>query len=120
VIELSRSTLSFFRQGSEPEKVNLADAVESVRFLLAPLIHRQGVILETECKGDATVEGFTGEVRQVILNLVRNACESTAGTRGRVWVTLTGQPLGVEVVVADEGSGIDPRARREMAWGCGR
>ena len=108
VIDLSRSTLSFFRQGGEPEKVNLFNVLESVRFLLAPLIQKQGVVLDTECAGEATIEGFPGEVRQVLLNLVRNACEASAGTRGRVRVTLNGQPVGVETVVEDEGCGIDP------------
>jgi signal transduction histidine kinase len=108
VIDLSRSTLSFFRQGGRPELVNLFGVLESVRFLLAPLIHKQGVVLETDCVGDATIEGFPGEVRQVLLNLIRNACEASAGTMGRVHVTLTGQPVGVEIVVADHGSGIDP------------
>jgi signal transduction histidine kinase len=108
VIDLSRSTLSFFRQGSEPEPVNLSSVVESVRFLLAPLIRKQGVVLETVSTGDATVQAFPGEVRQVVLNLVRNACEATAGTRGRVTVTITGRPSRVEIVVADQGCGIDP------------
>lgn len=107
VIELSRSTLSFFRQGGEPEPVNLAALVESVRYLLAPLIKKQGVMLETSSTGDTTVEGFPGEIRQVLLNLVRNACEASAGTIGRVSVTLTGRPVGVEIVVADQGVGID-------------
>ena len=62
----------------------------------------------TDCMGDATIEGFPGEVRQVLLNLIRNACEASAGTTGRVHVTLTGQPVGVEIVVADHGCGIDP------------
>jgi signal transduction histidine kinase len=114
VIELSRSTLSFFRQGSEAEKVDLSSVIESVRFLLAPLIQRQGVVLETACTGDTTVEGFTGEVRQVFLNLVRNACEATAGTRGRVSVTITGQPVGVEIVVLDQGGGIDPAVMQTL------
>jgi signal transduction histidine kinase len=106
VIELSRSTLSFFRRGGTPELMNLSSVMESVRFLLAPLIHKQGVVLDTMSTGDATIEGFTGEVRQVLLNLVRNACEAAAGTRGRVSVTLTGQTDGVEMVVTDQGSGI--------------
>jgi signal transduction histidine kinase len=80
VIEMSRSTLSFFRQGGEPEKVNLSSVAESLRFLLAPLIQRQGVSLEILSEGDVTIHGFPGEVRQVLLNLVRNACEAT--TRG--------------------------------------
>jgi signal transduction histidine kinase len=108
VIELSRSTLSFFRPGAVPEPVNLTTVVESVRFLLAPLIKKYGVVLNVESKGDSTIEAFPGEVRQVLLNLVRNACEATAGTRGRVHIRVTGMPGGVEIVVADEGSGIDP------------
>ncbi len=108
VIELSRSTLSFFRQGGEPEMVNLANMMESVRFLLAPLIQKQGVVVNSVSVGDATIEGFPGEVRQVLLNLVRNACEAAAGTQGKVNVMLTGGSMGVEVVVEDCGSGIDP------------
>jgi signal transduction histidine kinase len=108
VIELSRSTLSFFRQEGEPEQVNLANVIESVRFLLEPLIMKQGVVLDLVSTGDATIEGFPGEVRQVLLNLVRNACEASAGTQGQVMVTLTGQTTGVEVVVADRGAGIAP------------
>jgi signal transduction histidine kinase len=108
VIELSRSTLSFFRQGAEPENVNISKVVESVRFLLAALIYNRGVILETESVGDVTIQGFPGEVRQVLLNLVRNACEATTRGGGIVRVSLTGKPSRVEIVVADEGFGIDP------------
>jgi signal transduction histidine kinase len=106
-IDLSRSTLSFFRQGGEPEAVDLSSVVESVRFLLAPVIQRQGVTLDTASTGDTTIQGFPGEVRQVLLNLVRNACEASAGTVGQVNVTLGGRPTGVEIVIADKGSGID-------------
>jgi signal transduction histidine kinase len=106
VVELSRSTLSFFRQGATPEPVNLAGVVESVRFLLAPLIQRHNVSLEIVSSGDTAVEAFPGEIRQVLLNLVRNACEATAQTGGKVEVALTGKSSGVEVVIADQGHGI--------------
>jgi signal transduction histidine kinase len=108
VIELSRSTLSFFRQGAEPENVNIAKVVESVRFLLAALIYNRGVILETESAGDVTIQGFPGEIRQVLLNLVRNACEATTVGGGVVKISLTGKPTRVEIMVADQGYGIDP------------
>ena len=108
VIELSRSTLSFFRQGAEPEKVNISKVVESVRFLLAALIYNRGVILETDSVGDVTIQGFPGEIRQVLLNLVRNACEATTRGGGVVRVSLTGKPSRVEIVVSDQGFGIDP------------
>ena len=108
VIELARSTLSFFRQSAKPEMVDLANVVDSVRFLLAPVIRRAGIVLETSLDGDVTVEAFPGEVRQVLLNLVRNACEATSRSGGKVRVELKGRPQGVEIVVADEGLGIAP------------
>lgn len=108
VVDLSRSTLSFFRQGPGPEQVNLSEVAESVRFLLGPLIRNRGVALETASRGDVTIRAFPGEVRQVLLNVVRNACEATTGARHGVCISLTGRPSGVEIVVADQGEGIDP------------
>ena len=108
VVDLSRSTLSFFRQGAQPESVNLVKMMESVRFLLAPVIRNHNVRLETMSSGDVVVTAFPGEVRQVFLNLVRNACEAMRNEGGTVRVSFTGREDRVEVVVADDGSGIDP------------
>jgi signal transduction histidine kinase len=107
VIELSRSTLSFFRQGAEPEEVSLSVVVDSVRFLLAPLIQKQGVKLESVSSGDVTVQAFPGEVRQVLLNLARNGCEAMAGIGGKLRISLTAKPTGVQIVVEDQGRGLD-------------
>jgi len=40
---------------------------------------RQRIAFEVVSAGDVTVRAFPGEVRQVLLNLVRNACEATTG-----------------------------------------
>ena len=39
---------------------------------------------------------------------MKSACEATARSGGRVHVELTGQHMGVVIMVADEGHGIDP------------
>jgi signal transduction histidine kinase len=108
VADISRSTLSFFRQTAEPEAVDLAAAAESVRFLVGPLLQRQRLEFEVASSGDVTVEAFPGEVRQVLLNLVRNACEATTRVGARVRVEVAGDASGVEMVVADQGEGMDP------------
>ncbi len=106
VTTISRSTLSFFRQANKPESIDLAAAAESVRFLLDPLIQEREISLEVSASGDVTVEAFAGETRQVLLNLVRNACEATTRPGSLVTVRITGQPSAVEIVVADQGCGI--------------
>jgi signal transduction histidine kinase len=108
VLTISRSTLSFFREGPRPERIDLATAAESVRFLLDTLARERHVKIDIVTSGDLTIQSYPGEVRQIMLNLVRNACEATEQPGGRVTLTLKGQPSGVEVTVSDPGIGIGP------------
>ena len=108
VLTISRSTLSFFRSGTEPEAVDLFAAAEGVRFLLGSTLDRKQTQLAIEAIGDTTVDALPGEPRQVLLNLVRNAYEATTTEGGPVFLKLTGHADAVEIVVSDLGSGIDP------------
>lgn len=108
VLAISRSTLAFFRQSHNPERVDLRAAAESVRFLLDPVLKRREISFEVRGTGDLVVHAIGGELRQVLLNLVRNACEASPSGGARVSVTLAGRADDVEITVADEGTGIDP------------
>jgi signal transduction histidine kinase len=103
---LTRSTLGFFRQSTGPEKVDLRTSAESVRLLLEPLMRNRSIELEISATGDCVVNAFPVETRQVLLNLVRNACEATPQNGPKVRVILTGKPNAVEIAIADEGTGI--------------
>ncbi|GAC1419943.1 MAG: hypothetical protein NVSMB62_13320 [Acidobacteriaceae bacterium] len=107
VIDIARSTLGFFRQSSGAEEVNLQAASESVRFLVAPLVKQRGIDIQVVSSGDVSVQAFPGEVRQVLLNLIRNACEATNRPGTRVVIELNGNGDSVEMVISDQGSGID-------------
>lgn len=111
---LTRSTLGFFRQGKEPETVDLAASVEAVRFLLGPTLRQRGIELELKQEGDTIVTAYAVETRQVLLNLVRNACEATDRREARVTVSLEGLPNGVRIKVADQGAGIPPEIRPNL------
>ncbi len=108
VSAMSRSTLSFFRQTSQPEAVDLLAVTESVRFLLESVLHQKMLKLEIRASGDVMVEARPGEARQVVLNLVRNACEATTGRDARIEVTLIGRTNDVQVEIVDQGTGIEP------------
>lgn len=105
---LTRSTLGFFRQGGEPETVDLIDSAEAVRFLLGPMIRQRGVDLHIDHTGGCTVNAYAVETRQVLLNLARNACEASIQRGSKVQITLEGRADDVRIVVADEGTGVDP------------
>ncbi|HEY9126478.1 MAG TPA: HAMP domain-containing sensor histidine kinase, partial [Acidobacteriaceae bacterium] len=105
VLSIADASLNFIRQTAAPETIDLREAVESSRFLLAPLLIKRGVELLIRSQGDCAVEAFGGEARQVILNVIRNACEASQNGQ-MVMVELTGQNEHVDVMVRDEGMGI--------------
>lgn len=104
---ITRSTLGFFRQDQKPEDVDLRTSAESVRFLLHPLLRQRCLELEIECTGNCTVNAYSMETRQVLLNLVRNACEATKKRGAQVRISIEGGTDDVRVVVQDDGVGID-------------
>jgi len=108
VLAISRSTLAFFRQTNSPESVDLRAAAESVRFLLDPVFRRREVTFNVRVSGDVVIEALSGEVRQVLLNLVRNACEASPRGGSNVTLTLAGLADHVQIAVTDEGTGIPP------------
>lgn len=104
---LTRSTLGFFRQAKDPEPVDLVASADAVRFLLGPMLRQRGIELEIRHRGNCTVNAYAVETRQVMLNLVRNACEATQQRGGNVAIDLEGRDEDVCFIVSDQGSGID-------------
>jgi signal transduction histidine kinase len=72
------------------------------------MIRQKSIVFTVQDQGDCVVQAYAGEVRQVLLNLLRNACEAVTLPGSKVTVTLNGQAQGVEVIVTDDGPGIPP------------
>jgi signal transduction histidine kinase len=85
----------------------MREAVESAEFLLAPLTREKSISIHIQCEGDCEVEGYAGEIRQVLLNIIRNACDAVAKPGTYVTVKLVGKDSWVLVSVTDQGTGID-------------
>jgi signal transduction histidine kinase len=109
VVALVRSTLGFFRNdGPSPsisQNTDLIASIESVKFLLAAMLRQRSVELIVQATGDCTVSANPVEVRQVLLNLIRNACEAT--TSGKpITIHLNGREHEVVIRIEDQGTGI--------------
>ncbi len=105
---IARSTLGFFRQDQDPEPVDICASVESVHFLLQPLLRQRGIELVIESNGDCVVDAYSMETRQVLLNLIRNAIEASVVRGSQVTIRIEGKTDDVLIVVEDEGTGIAP------------
>src|SRR5213596_2732587 len=95
---------SFSRLGEAARKpVDLHDGLEVSLRLLEPRwrgrieIHRDyGTLPPVECD--------PGQMNQVFMNLLANACDAIAGT-GDIWITTRADGAGVSVAIRDDGAG---------------
>jgi signal transduction histidine kinase len=113
---LSQQYLAFARQRPldlEPEDLG-AIVREGADFVRREL-EQHGIELELDVANDLpTVLADEGQLRQALLNLIRNAREAMPkGGRITVRVQRTGDG-GVALMVDDEGPGIDPALRQHL------
>jgi signal transduction histidine kinase len=114
VVTISEASLSFIRQSKQLEPVDIGAALASVQILLNPLIRQKSIVFQSTVHGDCVVLAYAGEVRQVLLNLLRNACEAVVDPGAQVSIELNGSPAGVAIVITDNGPGIPPDILPEL------
>jgi signal transduction histidine kinase len=116
--EIAQQTLRFYRQSTSPGRARLAELLDSVLNLYQGRLHALNI--QTERRYDPHVElnCFSGEIRQVVANLVGNsidACQTgghivVKARRSRSW--RSPDVSGVRFTVADDGCGMDSEVRQ--------
>lgn len=124
VAQISKQTLSFYRETQAPVRVMLSALMEEVLVLYARRLEEKQITLERRFESEAPVMAFPGELRQVYANLLANAIEATpaggrlvvrihcASRRGEGWEN--DAVHGVRVVIADNGMGIPAGVRERL------
>ena len=114
--------LAFARPG-QPEfsEVTAASLLNSIRDLMQPQLEEQEVLLTVSPPPDLHVRVDPSQLRQVLINLVRNAAEAM-GRRGTVQLRARSSvqrirnvlTLSVILEVADSGPGIPPEIQERL------
>jgi two-component system, NtrC family, sensor kinase len=94
-----------------PEPVDLRAVCDDAVARLGKTRLLDGVAFSVS--GAGSVHGHPLKLRQVFLNLVKNAAEAS-GPGGRVDVTVEESPAGAHVVVSDTGPGLSSAARQRL------
>ena len=104
------------RAPGEPGPIDLERLARDVVELVSPGLASAGVTLDMHAEpGSARVRGRPDQLQQVILNLLTNAIDATAGG-GRIDVTTRARPDKgeVEIAVSDTGHGIAAADRAQI------
>lgn len=119
VSEITQQTLRFYKQSTLPVNVSMSELVQSVLLLYQGKILAAGVTVVTRFREPVTIVGFSGELRQLLANLIGNALDAMANG-GRLFLCAkpsqdwrTGEP-GVRLVCADSGTGMSESVRRRI------
>jgi signal transduction histidine kinase len=120
VAEITQQTLRFYRQSTLPTRATMGELLGSVLSLYHGRLNTLNIEVKSDFDPAMDLFCFSGEIRQVIANLVGNAIDATAGggrmvvraRRSRDWK----QPerAGVRFTVADTGAGMDAEVRARV------
>jgi PAS domain S-box-containing protein len=109
VTQISKSMLSLNRESRTPGLVPLAQLLKSITELIQQTIAKGKRTIEIKPQSEGSVEGFSSDLFQVFLNLVKNAVEATGEGGHIVLSSRLAEESGVKgvlVEVQDDGIGI--------------
>jgi signal transduction histidine kinase len=112
VIHITRQTLAFYREFSQPVMTFVPALIEEVLGVYARKLEEKSIQVEKDFNDVGELCAFPGELRQVFSNLVLNALEAVDAS-GKIAIRVrkaTGKlgQAGIRITVADNGSGIAP------------
>jgi PAS domain S-box-containing protein len=116
---ISTQTLSFFRQSTNPVRIEIKAILDSVAALYERRLAAAEVTLEREYSTSEPVLIFDGELRQIVANLFANSLDAI-GARGLIVLRErrgTDWPSGrkgILVTVADTGHGMSPETMQRI------
>jgi two-component system CheB/CheR fusion protein len=113
---IATQMLKFHRDSNRPTRFKLSELLLEVSDFYRLQADRQGVVVQQRVETEGLIEGYRGEIDQVVTNLLLNALEATP-SGGKVTIHLYPAPIWMREVhgtcghclsVTDTGRGIDP------------
>lgn len=117
--QITRSTLTFYRESPSPVPTNVAELVDSVLNFQQLSIRKVGVDVKRKLVFSQPICAFPGELRQIFTNLISNAIEAMQG-RGKLLVRVhpatdwASTREGYRVLIADTGPGIPTDIQKKL------
>ena len=109
VSHITRQTLGFYHESNAPDKVEVPVLVESVLKLYSNKLRSKNIAVECDFAACPPIQGWPGELKQLISNLVSNAADALSAN-GTLKVALSpvehSDGEAVQLRIEDNGPGI--------------
>lgn len=111
VAQIAQQTLGFVRDANTPSLVDPAAIMDEILQLYSRKLDRRQIRVSRRYRNQLHIEGYSGELRQLLANLVVNAIDAMEN-KGYLHVRVTtcrecaGGRDGVRITIADDGGGI--------------
>ena len=121
ISEVVKRTLGLTRETPSPVNVSLRVVIEDLIKIYERRFESNAIQVITHYKDEGQIEGFPGELRQVVSNLIVNAIDALQ-QRGKLWIDLfrtrnwanPEEERGVALAIADNGPGIPAEYRQKI------
>jgi PAS domain S-box-containing protein len=111
VAQLAQQTLGFVRDNSSPEAMNPTGIMDEILQLYSRKLEGRQIRVTRRYRNQLQINGYSGELRQLLANLLVNAVDAMA-EKGSLQVRVatshdwSSGRVGVRITVADNGSGV--------------
>jgi signal transduction histidine kinase len=119
VSHIATHTLRFYRDPARPAPLRISEIMDSVVSLYQGRLKQVGVALQLRYRDNCEYFGFSGELRQVLANLIGNALDAMRHG-GVLHLRVHGSrnfasgAHGFRLLVADTGHGMNPETLRHV------
>jgi signal transduction histidine kinase len=112
--EITRKTLSFYREQSEAKEFDLVEIAESALQIHAHRASRQNITVHMETDGPAYAQIYATEILQVLSNLIINSYDALPEKGGTVCLRVKNRAGKIHITIADNGKGIEPHIYKNI------
>ena len=112
--EITRKTLTFYRDQAEAKDFDLVEIAESALLIHSRRAKAEQVEIRKDLKGPAKAKIFAGEILQVASNLIINALDAVPKTGGLLILRVKTQGGKAHFSVTDNGSGVSPEMAKVL------
>jgi signal transduction histidine kinase len=112
--EITRKTLSFYREQRETKEFDLVEIAESALRIHAHRLSMGSVTLRTQLPDRLIVKALDGEILQVLSNFILNAIDALPEKGAVLCLRMRTDKKRAYITISDNGHGIPPSVRESL------